>query len=408
MRVNVQNPVHRRYSNKAISPKIGSAYWELNSPSIKPSSARNSSKRSSNHIWQNHIASSPQQQKKKSDKITQQKRFADDLRQQIELKLKMKQMELQRDQMWQRKKNAEIKAFDPFGKPGAGAPVLSENGNIISNYHQLRRQSFSPNNYFFDEFENVQNNKQNDRFLGALNAMQFPKSPVEIKHELNKKQQFRKVLMQQIEEKKQRKEMQQKQERDRERREEFMYNQFLKNNPTQIPSPRARTKKSNILNTPQPSFIPRMRPNINRAISSPSAPKTARNVNIIAPYDEYQRSAKKKLFQNNMITNNVNIPDFNQKPLNGANYKENIKNFRNNDNFFQDLLSKNWQPEDNMIKEIHKNIETKKQKNLLKESMHPSNSVFVFDQNAETINNKQVTQDRTELQALLRSFVDNK
>ena len=405
MRVNIQNPVHRHYTKRNISPKIGSAYWEPSPPPPKPLNTRYNKR--TNNIFQNHIGSVQQHKKEQYDKRTQQKHFADDLRRQIDLKSKMQQIEFQRDQQWQTKKDAEIRSFRPFGKPGAGAPVLSPKGDIIASYNHLRKHSLSPHKHFFNGFESAkpQNYFQNDRFLGTVNAMQFPKSSMQIEREQNKKQRFRQILMEQIEEKKQRKEMQQKNEREREMREAFVYKQYLRDHPKEIPSPRARIKKKNFINSP-PSFIPRMRPNITQTITSSTALKSARsNANIIPPYDEYQRSAKRKLFHDNMVKHDVDIPDFNKQPLNNINYKQNIKNFRNNDNFFRDLLSKDWHPEDNMIKEIHKNIETKRQKNVLKKSMHSSNSVFVFDDNAGT--SDQLTQDRTELQALLRSFVDN-
>ena len=94
------------------------------------------------------------------------------------------------------------------------------------------------------------------------------------------------------------------------------------------------------------------------------------------------------------------VPDFSQH-RNYGDTKENIKNFRENDYFFKDLLNKEWHPQDVHMQGLHDNIERKRNEDILRKSLSPSNSVFVFDPQ----NNEQ-QRDRNELDALLRSFVD--
>ena len=198
-----------------------------------------------------------------------------------------------RQREWERKKDEEISIFNPFGKPGSGAPILNQNGNVISDYADLKSQAhkMSPHNYFFDEFENNEivntykdknmNMNMNanlnhfkipnanikhkpDQFLGALNAMRFPKTKFEIQLEREKKERLKAILLEQIEEKRREKEIQRKLEKEREMKEDMEYRQYLKQHPREIPSPRAHVKKATFA-TP-PSFIPRrsrMKRNIN-------------------------------------------------------------------------------------------------------------------------------------------------
>jgi len=477
MKMHVDDPVSRRYSKKDISPKIGSPSWALESSSkmVKPESARYSGfglighrsprRRSSFQIVGANIGSHKSPQNVNIEKRELQKRFADDLKRQILLKQKKQEaLRLQRKQ-WDQRKQEEMSRFDPFGKPGCGAPILGDHGEIVSDYSKLWRQSLnqspilsprvSPHNYFCDELPRRSNQgyalsnrrhshprdhrsyitpifpvfnddddtpiHHNDNFLGALNAMTNPKSPHQVQIEQQKKQRLKDVLEQQIEEKRRRKAEERERQRKLEMKEMYEYQEYLKKHPKEIPSPRAVVKKTKAFSSP-PSFIPRAR----RLVNVPDVHEVSNYSNSNSPMktiDLRQRSpsmpsmpsfphctsgsSRKKLFDDVLLNGSpmkkIHIPDLNPHRNYGSN-TANIKNYRDNDYFFRDLLNKEWHPEDVHLKEMHIHQEEKRKDAILKASMYPSNSVFVFDDAVS--DHKEMSKDRQELELLLRSFVD--
>eukprot|EP00792_Barthelona_sp_PAP020_P013568 TRINITY_DN893_c0_g1_i1.p1 TRINITY_DN893_c0_g1~~TRINITY_DN893_c0_g1_i1.p1 ORF type:complete len:723 (+),score=233.68 TRINITY_DN893_c0_g1_i1:45-2213(+) len=63
------------------------------------------------------------------------KDFADDLAAQIRMKEERKAAEKRRLQQWEMEKDQEIDAYDPFGKPGAGAPIRGGNNRVGGNHN---------------------------------------------------------------------------------------------------------------------------------------------------------------------------------------------------------------------------------------------------------------------------------
>ena len=345
-----------------------------------------------------------------------------------------------RQREWERKKDEEISRFNPFGKPGSGAPILNRNGNVISDYSELKDQALkmSPHNYFFDEFEsneivkaykdtnmnmntNANIKHKPDQFLGALNAMRFPKTTFEIQLEREKKERLKAILLEQIEEKRRQKEIQRKLEKEREIKEDMEYRQYLKQHPTEIPSPRAHVKKATFA-TP-PSFIPRrarMRRNVNvndndtmssfpknRNVSFPKTISSPSPLQSRSQLQSHRDRSKRGFFNDNEIRNKnynyIHIPEYPvHKNYRSGSTKDNIKNFNDDNYFFQDLLNKEWHPQDRNIVKLHEDIEEKRKSDLLKKSMHPSDSVFVYDD----IPHKTQDLDNDELQVLLHAFVE--
>ena len=338
---------------------------------------------------------------------------------------------MKRQHEWEKRKDEEIARFNPYGKPGSGAPILGLDGKVVSNYSDLRGQAMkmSPlsNQYFFDEFENNEivktykdknsmnmnidkyHNKKPDQFLGALNAMRFPKTTFEIQLEQNKKERLKSILLEQIQEKRREKALKLKLEKERERKEDMEYRQYLKQHPKEIPSPRAHIKKSTF--TTPPSFIPRksrMKRNVinkNENISSFPIPNkiTPSRSKSKSRSISQSRQSRRMLFNNDGIINDIHVPDYPlHKSYISGNTKENIKNFSDNNYFFQDLLNKEWHPQDQHITKMHQDIAEKRRSDLLKKSMHPSDSVFVYDD----IPRKTQDLDNDELQVLLHAFVE--
>ena len=421
---------------------------------IKPSSARyctrSPHRRSSLQMVGAHIGNNKTPGNVNTEKREQQRRFADDLKRQILLKQKKQETERIQRKHWDQQKDDEISRFDPFGKPGCGAPILGDHGEVVSDYSKLRRQSMSlspmlsphisPHNYFCDELPrdrvHVQrshrrhsyhhgyphrnnitpafpafndfddsNIHRNDNFLGALNAMTNPKSPQEIQVEHQKKQRLKEVLEAQMEEKRKRKAEERERQRKLEMKELYEYQQYLKQHPKEIPSPRAILKNTNAFASP-PSFIPRMRRDESR-VEDRSTHKSPTKMRTRSPSMPQftSRSTRKKLFDDVLLNGSptrtkMQIPDLNPHRNYGST-KANIKNFRDNDYFFQDLLNKEWHPEDVHLQQIHKHQEEKRKDEILKASMHPSNSVFVFEDGHNNL-----SKDRQELETLLRGFVD--
>eukprot|EP00792_Barthelona_sp_PAP020_P002384 TRINITY_DN13863_c0_g1_i1.p1 TRINITY_DN13863_c0_g1~~TRINITY_DN13863_c0_g1_i1.p1 ORF type:complete len:850 (+),score=245.73 TRINITY_DN13863_c0_g1_i1:232-2550(+) len=64
---------------------------------------------------------------------TTSQNYADELAAQIRMKEQRKAAEKKRLEQWEMEKEKEIESYDPFGKPGAGAPIRDSNGKIAAN-----------------------------------------------------------------------------------------------------------------------------------------------------------------------------------------------------------------------------------------------------------------------------------
>jgi len=69
--------------------------------------------------------------------------YQEELRRQIEEKRRIKQVQRNKEIEWERKKRAEMESYNPFGRPGHGAPCRNARGEVLSTLgrmHSARRQ----------------------------------------------------------------------------------------------------------------------------------------------------------------------------------------------------------------------------------------------------------------------------